>query len=79
MLLKSSMFQEAQAMVLKEQKGVLALTNPATGRLISQEVKDLVQQVYFDGNYSWQMPGKKDYVSIGKKFHMFKQLILCNL
>ena len=25
------------------------------------------------------MPGKKDYVSLGKKQHMSKRLILCNL
>ena len=39
-------------MILKEQKGILTLADSSTGRQISQEVKDLVQQFYCDDNYS---------------------------
>ena len=67
-----------KAVILKEHKGILALTNPPTGRHRSQEVKDLVEQFYCDEISSRQIPGKKDYVSIGKKVHMSKRLILCN-
>ena len=61
--------------ILKEQKGILAPTEFHTGRQISSEVKDLVQQFYCDDNYSRQMPAKKYYVSIGKEVHMSKKLI----
>ena len=35
------------------------------GKTLPQETLDLVQSFYEDDEYSRQMPGKKDYVSIG--------------
>ena len=40
---------------------------------------DVVQSFYKDHEYSRQMPGKKDYLSIGWNVHKQKQLVLCNL
>ena len=39
----------------------------------------LVQDFYSSDEASRAMPGKKDYVSVGRKVHRQKQLILCNL
>ena len=40
---------------------------------------ETIKTFYCDDEYSRQMPGKKDYVSVGKNQHMSKRLILCNL
>ena len=63
-----------KAMILKEQKGILAFTAPHTGRQISEQVKEFVQQFYRDNNYSKQMPGKKVYVSIKSKVYMVQEI-----
>ena len=36
-------------------------------------------EFYCDVEYSRQMPGSKDYVSIGRNVHMQKRLLLCDL
>ena len=46
---------------------------------MAQETTDLVHAFYEDDEYSRQLPGKKDYVSIQKGVHKQKQLVLCNL
>ena len=38
-----------------------------------------VLEFYQNGGYSQQLPGKNDWVSIGKNVHVSKRLILCNL
>ena len=38
-----------------------------------------MQAFYQDDEYSRQLPGKKDYVSIAKGVHQQKRLVLCNL
>ena len=39
----------------------------------------LVKAFYEDDEFSRMMPGRKDYVSVGKNIHMQKRLLLCNL
>ena len=52
---------------------------PKKGKTPPQETLGLVQSFYEDDEYSRQMPGKKDYVSIDRNVHKQKQLVLCNL
>ena len=46
---------------------------------MAQETIDLVHAFYEDDEYSRQLPGKKDYVSIQKSVHKQKWFGLCNL
>ena len=48
------------------------------GERISQGIIDIVQAFYHDYEYSRQLPEKKDCVSIRKKEHKQKCLVLCN-
>ena len=38
-----------------------------------------MENFYGDDDFSWQMPGKKDYISISRGVHQQKRLILVNL
>ena len=49
---------------LKKVGGILAKHAPKKGKTLPQETLDLVQSFYEDDEYSRQMPGKKDYVSM---------------
>ena len=49
------------------------------GRTLADDTIQLVESFYQDDMYTRQMPGKKDYVSIGNKVHVQKRLILSNL
>ena len=64
---------------LASEKGILSLPDPKMGRGISQVSRDLVLQFYHDEEYTREMPGQKDFVSIGRNVHKQKRLILCNL
>ena len=46
---------------------------------MTQETTDLVHAFYEDDEYSRQLPGKKDYVSIRKDVHKQEWLVLWNL
>ena len=43
---------------------------------MTQETTDLVHTFYEDDEYSRQLPGKKDYVSIQKDVHKQEWLVL---
>ena len=43
---------------------------------MTQETTDLVHAFYEDDEYSRQLPGKKDYVSIRKDVHKQEWLVL---
>ena len=58
---------------------ILAKPAQKQGKVISQNTTDLVLSMYKDNEFSCQMPGKKDYVSIAKGVHKQKRLVLCNL
>ena len=64
---------------LKKVKGILAKPAQKQGKVISQNTIDLVLSMYEDDEFSCQMPGKKDYVSIAKGVHKQKHLVLCTL
>ena len=64
---------------LKQKKGILAKPDPKKGKTMSQQTIDLVHAFYQDDEYSRQLPGKKDFVSIAKGVHRQKRLILGNL
>ena len=64
---------------LKKNNGILSKLAPKKGKKISQETIDLVQAFYQDDEFSRQLPGKKDCVSIRKKEYKQKRLVLCNL
>ena len=49
------------------------------GKVLSDEVIRTVESFYQDDEYTRQMPGKKDYVSIARNVHIQKRLILSNL
>ena len=68
-----------EARKVKESKGILELPDVKKGRKLSEEVKQDVLLFYEDDEYSRLMPGTKDYVSLGKKVHKQKRLLLCNL
>ena len=48
-------------------------------RKLPEEVTKAIEYFYQDDELTRQMPGKKDYVSIAKIFHVQKRLILSNL
>lgn len=64
---------------LQEQKGTIEMPDQVNSKKLKEHVKLLVKEFYNRDEYSQQLPGAKDYVSIGKKLHVSKRLILCNL
>ena len=73
-----------RAKKLAEEKGILSIPNTKPGNAISDETNTLVKEFYNNDDTSRQMPGKKDYVSMGrnsdgKPLHVQKRLILGNL
>ena len=68
-----------QSKKLKKTSGVLAMPRPKTGKPISQEIRERVYNFYCDDLYSRVMPGKKDYIRLGKDTYIQKRLILSTL
>lgn len=64
---------------LQEQKGTIEMPDQVNSKKLKEHVKLLVKEFYNRDEYSQQLPGAKDYVSIRKKLHVSKRLILCNL
>lgn len=64
---------------LKKEKGILAEPERKAGKSLPDATITLVKAFYEDDEFSRMMPGKKDYVSVGKNTHMQKRLLLCNL
>ena len=71
--------QVRTAKKLKEEFGILATPIRKTRHGISDDVKQLVLDVYEDDEYSRLMPGVKDKVSLGNKVHHQKRLMLCTI
>ena len=61
---------------IKKVGGILAKSTPKKGKTITTETLDLVTNVYDDGNFSRQVPEKKNYASVSKGVYNQK---LCNL
>jgi hypothetical protein len=64
---------------LLENKGILSCPERKKGKEISRDTVDKVIEFYCNDENSRQMPGKKDFVSISRRTHMQKRLILSNL
>ena len=64
---------------LKEEKGILSVPNPRHGKTLSEDIRKVVVNFFEDDEFSRLMPGKKDYVSVGKNVHKQRRLLLCNL
>ncbi len=64
---------------LKAEKGILEMPESVKGRTLQQDTVDSVIAFYNDDEFTRQLPGKRDCVSIGKKQYMSKRLILCDL
>ena len=64
---------------LKQRKGILARPSQKKGKAMIQETIDLVHAFYEEDEYSRQLPGKKDYVSMQEGVHKQKRLVPCNL
>ena len=59
-----------------QEKGILSVPGPKKGNNLPTEVVDLINEFYHNDQYTRQMPGKKDFVSVSKNVHMQKRLIL---
>ena len=72
-----------RAKKLRKEKGCLSEPNQKPGKTLSNETAEKVRQFYMRDDVSREMPGKKDFLSVvndnGKREHMQKRLMLCNL
>jgi hypothetical protein len=68
-----------KARKMKHENGILSIPSNKIGRKLLTTTTDLLLQFYEDDEYSRMMPGRKDYVSVGKGIHKQKRLLLCNL
>lgn len=67
---------------LVAEKGILSSPNVKCGHRLSSNTEMLIKEFYMNDEYSRQMPGKKDYVSIrttNGRIHEQKRLLLNNL
>ncbi|KAL5505266.1 hypothetical protein EMCRGX_G006670 [Ephydatia muelleri] len=68
-----------RAKELVDEKGILSTPNTKIGKCLSDATVQLLQDFYTSDEVSRAMPGKKDYISVGRKEHRQNRLILCNL
>ena len=68
-----------QAREITRTQGILEFPEKKLGKVLSEEVRRRVLEFYTDDEYSRQMPGKKDCVSVKRNVHVQKRLLLCNL
>ena len=72
-------YQVRTVMTVKKNKGVLSKPNRSVRKGIDQDSINNVILFYLDDEFSREMPGAKEYVSIGYKQHKQKRLLLSNL
>ena len=63
----------------KVEKGILSLPGQKMGKRVSGETMNQVKTFYEDDEFSRQMPGRRDFVSVSKNVHVQKRLLLCNI
>ena len=68
-----------EARKIVKEKGVLVLPDKKKGKVLPDDTLKAVDSFYHDDEYSREMPGKKDCVSIRKNVFRQKRLLLCNL
>ena len=64
---------------MKSADVILATLRRKVGKSLKPEAKQAVLDFYENDEYSRQMPGKKDYVSVSFKTLKQKRLLLYNL
>ena len=74
-----TIYQIKEARKLKKIGEIFSVPCTKKGKIFSGIKLNRVNNVYHDDEFTRQMLGKKDCVSIGRKQHMQKRLILCNL
>ncbi|KAG1702386.1 Mediator of DNA damage checkpoint protein 1 [Nymphon striatum] len=74
-----SVYLIRKARKLKEEQGILTFPPAKSGKVLPEHVSNLIADFYQDDEYSRLMPGRKDFVCIGKNVHMQKRLMLTNL
>lgn len=70
------------AFQLHENEGIRSSPDAYKGHPLSQELKQLVENFYYNPDISRILPGKKDYLSVVKnevRTHVQKRLLLDNL
>ena len=68
-----------RAREVKAEKGILGIHRRVRKEGISEDTKAKVLAIYEDDEYSRQMPGTSDKVSIAKKVYKTKRLLLCTV
>ncbi|XP_065643371.1 uncharacterized protein LOC136075062 [Hydra vulgaris] len=68
-----------KARKLKFEKGILTLPEKTNIVRIELDNIDKVESFYCNDQFSRQLPGVKDFVSVSKNKHVSKRLLLCNL
>ncbi len=68
-----------QARKLAAEKGILELPERKRGKVLSANTKEIVVNFFNDDEYSREMPGMKDCVSVRRNVTEQKRLLLCNL
>ena len=60
---------------VKKVGGILGKPAPKIGKTIINDTLNLVTNVYEDGNFSKEVPEKKDYFSVSRGVHITLQLV----
>nr|XP_047146075.1 uncharacterized protein LOC124818971 [Hydra vulgaris] len=68
-----------KARKLKFEKGILTLPEKTNIVRIESDIINKVESFYCNDQFSRQLPGIKDFVSVSKNKHVSKRLLLCNL
>ena len=76
---EATSYQVRKALSLKKEKGILAKPKRNERQGINQDTINIVKSFFESDEYSREMPGAKEYVSIGYKIHKQKRLLLSNL
>ena len=69
----------SKARLLRDEKGIAEYPDLFKRQKLTEETINKIKSFYFDDEFSRQLPGKKDSVSIGRNNHCAKRLLLCNL
>ena len=78
-LFDATTYQVRIAMTLKKDESVLSKPKRLARKGIDEDTINNVISFYLDDEFSREMPGAKEYVSIDYKQHKPKRLLLCNL
>ena len=69
-----SQYKVRQSRKLFREKGLLAVKNKKKGKILSDETLQFVKDFFQNDEFTRQMPGKKDCVSISKNVYMLKTI-----